>query len=191
MSLNVRFAVFAAAADRRFARPLYGPLQAVCDLHLISETAPRLCAFVAQCAHESAGFRYLRELGSDAYLDKYDTGELAKRLGNTPADDNDGQLYRGRGIIQITGRDNYAKAGAALGLPLLLHPQIAELPEHAAAIAGWYWSSRNLNALADADTLDAYKAITRKINGGLNGFADRVARLDDLRELYGLPEFQP
>jgi putative chitinase len=187
--IDLTFAIRAAAAAERFATPLYRPLQLTCDRYQISAAAPRAAAFLAQCGHESAGFRYLRELGSDAYLDKYDTGKLAQRLGNTPEDDNDGQLYRGRGIIQITGRANYRAAGEALGLPLLENPKLAELPEHAATIAGWYWDSRHLNDLADHDGIESFKAITRKINGGLNGLADRFARLNELRAVFGLPEF--
>ncbi|RMM66785.1 Prophage PSPPH02, putative chitinase, partial [Pseudomonas savastanoi pv. glycinea] len=65
-------------------------------------TKLRIAAFLAQVGHESGQLRYVRELGSDAYLEKYDTGRLAERLGNTSEDDGDGQLYRGRGLIQIT-----------------------------------------------------------------------------------------
>ena len=67
----------------------------------------RVAAFIAQIGHESGQFRYVRELGNDQYLSKYDTGSLAKRLGNTPEADGDGEKYRGRGLIQITGRSNY------------------------------------------------------------------------------------
>ena len=70
-------------------------------------TPKRIAAFLAQIGHESGELRYVRELGSDQYLSKYDTGTLAARLGNTPEADGDGQKYRGRGLIQITGRRNY------------------------------------------------------------------------------------
>jgi len=81
-------------------------------------TPLRIAHFMAQIEHESGGFKYLRELGGHKYLDKYDTGKLAARLGNTPEDDDDGQKYCGRGYIQITGHDNYLHL-------LFVYPQIS------------------------------------------------------------------
>lgn len=132
----------------------------------------RVAAFIAQIGHESGQFRYVRELGNDQYLSKYDTGSLAKRLGNTPEADGDGQKYRGRGLIQITGRANYITCGEALALDLVNHPELLEKPQHACMSAAWFWASRGLNTLADADQFDT---ITRRINGGQNGAADRQA----------------
>ncbi|WP_324831276.1 glycoside hydrolase family 19 protein [Pseudomonas saxonica] len=132
----------------------------------------RIAAFIAQIGHESAQFRYVRELGNDQYLSKYDTGTLAKRLGNTPEADGDGQKYRGRGLIQITGRANYMMCGEALALDLISHPELLEKPQHACMSAAWFWASRGLNTLADAGQFDT---ITRRINGGQNGAADRQA----------------
>ena len=91
----------------------------------------RIAAFIAQIGHESGQFRYVRELGNDQYLSKYDTGSLAKRLGNTPEADGDGQKYRGRGLIQITGRANYMMCGEALALDLINQPELLEKPQHA------------------------------------------------------------
>ena len=132
----------------------------------------RIAAFIAQIGHESGQFRYLRELGNDQYLSKYDTGSLAKRLGNTPDADGDGQKYRGRGLIQITGRANYMMCGEALALDLINQPELLEKPQHACMSAAWFWASRGLNTLADAGQFDT---ITRRINGGQNGAADRQA----------------
>ena len=84
----------------------------------------------------------------------------------------DGSKYRGRGLIQITGRANYKACGEALGLDLINHPELLEKPQHACMSAAWFWSSRGLNTLADADKFDT---ITRRINGGQNGAADRQA----------------
>ena len=132
----------------------------------------RIAAFIAQIGHESGQFRYVRELGNDQYLSKYDTGTLAKRLGNTPETDGDGQKYRGRGLIQITGRANYMMCGEALALDLINQPELLEKPQHACMSAAWFWASRGLNTLADADQFDT---ITRRINGGQNGAAERQA----------------
>ncbi|RUT37502.1 glycoside hydrolase family 19 protein [Pseudomonas sp. PAMC 29040] len=132
----------------------------------------RVAAFIAQIGHESGQLRYVREMGSDQYLSKYDTGSLARRLGNTPEADGDGQKYRGRGLIQITGRANYVECGEALGLDLVNHPELLEKPQHACMSAAWYWASKGLNSLADAGKFDT---ITRRINGGQNGAADRQA----------------
>ena len=132
----------------------------------------RIAAFIAQIGHESGQFRYVRELGNDQYLSKYDTGSLAKRLGNTPEADGDGQKYRGRGLIQITGRANYMTCGEALALDLINQPELLEKPQHACMSAAWFWASRGLNTLADAGQFDT---ITRRINGGQNGAADRQA----------------
>ncbi|WP_249584323.1 glycoside hydrolase family 19 protein [Pseudomonas viridiflava] len=145
-------------------------------------TKLRIAAFLAQIGHESGQLRYVRELGGDKYLSKYDTGRLADRLGNTPEADGDGQFFCGRGLIQITGRANYAECGEALGLDLISHPELLEQPQHAAMSAAWYWSSRGLSSLADkAD----FVAITKRINGGTNGLADRQALYD--RALKVLP----
>lgn len=135
-------------------------------------TRLRIAAFIAQIGHESGQLRYVRELGSDAYLSKYDTGKLAKALGNTPEADGDGQKYRGRGLIQVTGRTNYRDCSEALfgDSRLLVTPELLEHPVYAAMSAAWFWHRAGLNTLADQGD---FEKITRRINGGLNGFADR------------------
>ena len=136
-------------------------------------TPKRIAAFLAQIGHESAELRYVRELGSDQYLSKYDTGNLAARLGNTPEADGDGQRYRGRGLIQITGRGNYLTCSQALfgDDRLLRQPQLLEQPQWACESAAWFWQSNGLNELADKNQ---FTTITRRINGGLNGLEDRL-----------------
>ncbi len=133
----------------------------------------RTAAFLAQIGHESGELRYVRELGSDQYLSKYDTGTLAARLGNSPEADGDGQQYRGRGLIQITGRRNYLACSQALfgDDRLLRQPELLEQPQWAAESAAWFWQSNGLNELADKDQ---FTAITRRINGGLNGLENRL-----------------
>ena len=134
----------------------------------------RVAAFIAQIGHESGQFRYVRELGSDQYLSKYDTGSLAKRLGNTPEADGDGQLYRGRGLIQVTGRANYEACSEALfgDSRLLNTPELLEQPVYASLSAGWFWQRAGLNTLADKGD---FLTITKRINGGTNGLDDRNA----------------
>jgi len=109
-------------------------LAEIMPLWLIN-TPGRQAMFIAQVLHESGEFKWLAEIGSNAYLSKYDTGRLALRLGNTPEADGDGQLYKGRGLIQITGRYNYQQCGHALQLNLLKNPHLLENPRHAVASA--------------------------------------------------------
>lgn len=136
-------------------------------------TPKRIAVFLAQIGHESGQLQYVRELGSEQYLSKCDTGTLATRLGNTPALDGDGQKYCGRGLIQITGRENYRQC--SLGLfgddRLLFIPELLEKPQWAAESAAWFWEQNGLNELADRDQ---FNSITRRINGGLNGLQDRL-----------------
>lgn len=151
------------------------------------DTPGRRAAFLAQVAHESAGFQFLRELASgQAY-------EGNVQLGNTVP--GDGRRFKGRGLIQITGRKNYTLLAGALGFDCIEHPDILEAIPEACRSAGWFWTvgaalnlSRsakqhlrekgfeleglNLNTLADADD---FEGITLAINGGMNGHADRVA----------------
>lgn len=145
-------------------------------------TTLRMAAFIAQVGHESGQFRYVRELGGDQYLSKYDTGPLAKRLGNTPEADGDGQKYRGRGLIQITGHDNYLACSKALfgDDRLLRTPELLEQAEWACKSAAWFWNSRNLNALADVGDMNG---ITRRINGGMNGLAERLEFYDRAKKV--------
>jgi putative chitinase len=133
-------------------------------------TKLRQAAFLAQIGHESGSLVYSKELGGPSYFAKYDG---RADLGNTQP--GDGARFAGRGLIQVTGRANYAKASQALfgDDRLLRTPEQLEQPEWAAKSAVWYWSTRNLNALADADR---FTDITRAINGGTNGLEDRKAR---------------
>lgn len=141
--------------------------------HRNINTPKRIAAFLAQVGHESGQLQYVRELGRAQYLSKYDTGALAVRLGNTPEPDGDGQKYRGRGLIQITGRDNYRQCSFGLfgDDRLLFLPELLEQPQWAAESAAWFWEQNGFNELADRDQ---FNSITRRINGGLNGLQDRL-----------------
>lgn len=149
------------------------------------DTPCRQAAFIAQCAHESAGFAYAREVwGPTAAQLGY---EGRADLGNTQK--GDGSLYRGRGLIQITGRANYAAAGAALGVDLVRNPQLLEGTVLAARSAAWFWKARGLNALADAGD---FLALSIRINGknpktGLpNGWEDRQKRWNVAKKAVGV-----
>jgi predicted chitinase len=135
----------------------------------------RAAAFLSQLAHESAELRYFQELASGAaYEGRVD-------LGNTHP--GDGRKYKGHGPIQITGRANHKACGEALGLDLINNPMLITLPDHAFRSAGWFWDTRHLNSLADQRK---FKEITRRINGGYNGLADRQKYYD--RALRAIPE---
>lgn len=157
------------------------PLNDAMEIHEIN-TPERMAAFLAQLAHESGEFRYMRELASGA---AYDTGPLAVRLGNTPEEDGDGQKYKGRGPIQITGRDNYQECSLAIygDERLLDTPELLEQPFDGCMAAGWYWSKHGLNELADKGE---FTTITRRINGGINGIKEREMYHRRAKEVLGM-----
>lgn len=130
-------------------------------------TPLRQAAFLAQLAHESGELQYLEELASgNAYEGRADLGNVIS---------GDGRRFKGRGFIQLTGRANYIAATTGLNkigynVNLVTNPELAAESKYAALIAGWFWSIRGLNELADKEQFDR---ITRRINGGLNGKADR------------------
>ena len=126
-------------------------------------TPLRMAHFLAQAAHESAHFRTLEEFASgSAYEGRRDLGNLTK---------GDGVKYKGRGIFQLTGRFNYNKFG---GILLTNNPKLAATPRISVLTALEYWGINNLNTLADKDDI---LSITKRINGGTNGYADRLKYL--------------
>lgn len=136
----------------------------------------RMSHFLAQLAHESGSLRYVEEIASgEAY-------ENRKDLGNTFP--GDGKRFKGRGLIQITGRHNYEDVGKALGYDFINHPEDLEKPGAASYSAAWFWHDRELNKLAD---VDAFERITRKINGGINGIEDRKKHLERCKQAFNLP----
>lgn len=150
------------------AKTWAGPMTAAMSEFGITTYAQQ-CAFIAQCAHESMGFTRVRELWGPSIWQRGYEGRLD--LGNTQP--GDGKKYMGRGPIQITGRANYAACGKALGLDLEQFPSLLEAATVGARAAGWYWKTHNLNHLADRGD---FETLTRRINGGTNGLADRMAR---------------
>ena len=133
----------------------------------------RTAAFLAQLAHESAQFKFMEEIwGPTAAQRRYEPPDkLATTLGNT--EPGDGFRFKGRGPIQVTGRANYRRFGDLLGLDLVATPAQAASPEVAFRIAALFWSKKGLNELADRVTPEAFREITRRINGGFNGLAER------------------
>ena len=125
-------------------------------------TPLRACHFLAQILHESGRFVYFEEIASGkAY-------EGRKDLGNTQA--GDGVKFKGRGVIQITGRANYASISKDLGVDFVANPPLLADKKWGVISAGWFWNKRKLNIAADADD---FIKVTKRINGGTNGLEDR------------------
>lgn len=139
-------------------------------------TSLRIAAFLAQIAHESGSLLYEEEIASGAaYEGRRDLGNVNR---------GDGIRYKGRGLIQLTGRANYRKVGEALGLPLEENPNLVKAnPYVSARVAGYFWESHGLNELAD---LRKFRKITLKINGGLNGYDDRLKYYRLARDLFNV-----
>lgn len=157
--------IYACPVER--AAPWVGPIDATLRRYAIT-TPARIAAFLAQVGHESGRLRHVRELwGPTPAQQRY---EGRGDLGNVVP--GDGLRYLGRGLIQITGRYNYGLVADGLDIDCLNRPELLEEPMNAALSAGWYWNRHHLNDQAD---LGRFDEITRRINGGQNGRADRVA----------------
>ena len=174
------------------------PLQFVCDKYEIN-TPERVAGFLAQVGHESGGLRFTVEnlnYRADALTrvwpsrfppgiaesyamqpEKIANRAYADRMGNGNEASGDGWKYRGRGLIQLTGADNYADFSLSADNEALSDPDSVAEPELAALSAGWFWSRNGLNALADAKDI---VGMTRRVNGGTNGLDDRQMRYSRL-----------
>jgi putative chitinase len=174
--------------------PKWGePLQVAFDKYDIN-TPRRQSAFLGQCAHESGNFKTLQEnLNYSAeglmktWPSRFPTKEVADqyarnpakiagkvyngRLGNTS--EEEAAKYLGRGLIQLTGKENYERCGNAIGADLVGQPSLLIEPNYAALSAGWFWNKKGLNELADSQE---HGQITKRINGGLIGLDDRIAK---------------
>ena len=173
----------------------FEPLQETFKKYQIN-TPKRQACFIGQCMHESGGFKLLKEnlnYSAKALMNTWpsrfpdlNTAMIYERqpemiankvysgrMGNT--EDGDGAKYIGRGLIQLTGKDNYRAFGEAIGEDLVANPQLVEEPRYAALSAGWFWNKRGLNALADVMDITT---MTIRINGGKIGIDDRIAKIN-------------
>ncbi len=139
-------------------------------------TPERQAAFLAQIGHESGGLHWVTEIWGPTDTQRRYEGRAD--LGNT--EPGDGARFKGRGLIQTTGRSNYRATGEALGVDLIAQPELLADSTLAARSAAWFWKQHGLNELADAGD---FMRITRRINGGLNGFDDRLALFEVAKEV--------
>lgn len=166
-------------------------------------TPVRQACFIGQCAHESGNFKTLQEnLNYSAeglmktWPSRFPTKEIADqyarqpakiagkvyngRLGNTS--EEEASKYLGRGLIQLTGKENYANCGLGLGVDFVGNPDWLLDPKYATLSAGWYWNKKGLNALADSSDIET---MTKRINGGLIGLDDRKAKIAKALSVLG------
>jgi len=176
------------------------PLQAVFDKYGIN-TPIRQASFIGQCQHESNNFRILEEnlhYSADGLMrvwpsrfpsagvaeqyannpEKIANKVYAGRLGNT--EEGDGWAYHGRGLIQLTGRDNYRNCGTSIGMNLITNPELLLQPKGAVLSAGWFWGKHGLNDLADSRD---YETMTKRINGGTLGLDNRISKINKALEI--------
>ena len=168
------------------------------------DTPLRKAHFLAQVAHESGGLKYSAEnlnysaQGLRSVFGKYfKTNDIAAlyarkpekianrvyadRMGNGNEASGDGWKFRGRGLIQLTGKDNYQQFAKDYGIDCVNNPDLLLDPQFALASACWFWQKRNLNTFADKDDI---VMVTKRINGGVNGLNDRQQYLDSFKRIY-------
>jgi len=182
----------ALGIDQKWLEPLNETFQKY-DI----STPARQASFIGQCQHESDNFRTLEEnLHYSAprlmavWPSRFPSLDVAAqyannpeklankiysgRMGNGDEESGEGYAYRGRGLIQMTGKESYANCGSGLGMDFIGNPNWLVDPKYAALSAGWFWNKKGLNNLADAQD---YETMTKRINGGLNGLDDRKAKI--------------
>ena len=166
-------------------------------------TPKRQAAFIGQCAVESANFTRLQEnLNYSAqrltqvWFSRFPNVSMAEPYAHNPEklanfvyagrmgnlQDGDGWQFHGRGLIQLTGRENYANCGSGIGVDIIDNPDLLLTPKYAALSAGWFWNKKGLNALADTQE---YGTMTRRINGGLTGLEERIAKITKTLQVLG------
>lgn len=204
MQLNSNIVAAGCGSSILRAAQWVQPLQATCDNYHIN-TPLRIAAFLATIGVESArltavveSLNYSAEGLLSTFPKYFNSVEAAQyerqpqrianrvyanRYGNGDEASGDGFRFRGRGLLQVTFRDNYASCGKAIALPLDSHPELLEQPCNAALAAGWYWDSRDLNKLADAGN---FSGVCRGVNGALTGYAERLALYGAAKKSLGL-----
>ena len=166
-------------------------------------TPKRQAAFIGQCAHESGNFKVLQEnlnYSSEGLMktwpSRFPTKEIADQYARNPvkiagkvyngrlgnANEEEAAKYLGRGLIQLTGKENYGNCGSGIGVDLLGDPDLLSTPEYAALSAGWFWNKKGLNSLADSSDIET---MTKRINGGLIGLEDRKAKIEKAEQVLG------
>lgn len=174
-----------------------------CDKYEIN-TPERIAGFLSQVAHESGNFKFVEEnlnyspQALRSVFGKYFTDDsqanayarqperiankvYANKMGNGDEKSGEGYKYRGRGLIQLTGKDNYTAFGAATGIDSVNHPELVASPNAAVLSAGWFWNTRHLNTIADASDV---VGMTKRINGGINGLDDRQMKYAKLIDYF-------
>ena len=166
-------------------------------------TTQRQASFIGQCAHESNNFKTLEEnlhYSANALMrvwpSRFPNLDVANQYANNPEkiankvyggrmgnnEDGDGWKYHGRGLIQLTGKENYGNCGSGISVDLLGDPNLLVTPQYAALSAGWFWNKKGLNSLADKQD---YVTITQRINGGTLGLDDRKAKIAKALSVLG------
>ena len=180
-------------------------LQKVCDKYSINNVN-RQAAFLGQLMHESNNLKTMQEnLHYSAnglksvWGSRFPTDEIANkyanqpdmiankvysnRMGNGDEESGEGWKYRGRGLIQCTGKDLYKTLSDALNVDLINDPDMLLQPPYAAMSAGWFWNKKGLNDLADQNNYEATKEMTKRINGGFNGLDDRIVKIEQAKKI--------
>jgi putative chitinase len=183
----------------------FEPLLETFDKYQIN-TPKRQACFIGQTMHESGSFKFTKEnlnysakalmatwpsrfpdldtaMQYERQPEKIANKVYSGRMGNT--EDGDGAKYIGRGLIQVTGKENYTHCGEALNVDLVANPQLLEEPRYAALSAGWFWNKKGLNALADEGTSNSFEVMTKRINGGLLGLDDRKSKIIEALKALG------
>ena len=166
-------------------------------------TPKRQAAFIGQCAVESANFtrlqenlKYSAQRLTQVWPSRFPSIEAATPYANNPEklanfvyagrmgnlQDGDGWQFHGRGLIQLTGRENYENCGNGIGVDLINDPDLLLTPQYAALSAGWFWNKHGLNLLADAQE---YGTMTRRINGGTTALEERIAKITKALQVLG------